>query len=225
MNNRNFRYERKFKVEGLTKSGFEAMLKTLPQHFSEIYYERFVNNIYLDTPSFKNYRENVDGDRFRKKIRIRWYGDLHGEAEDPILEFKEKNGLLGTKRSYKLKNFRLGIRALNTNLEDLFMKSNLPESVLEELKGYSSALINRYKRKYFQSQFDEYRITLDSNLSYFRVSNISNNLYAKKDTIELIVELKYDREHDSGAAKIANLFPFRLTKMSKYVRGIDTITI
>ncbi|MFT7452391.1 MAG: hypothetical protein ACI9VN_003123 [Patescibacteria group bacterium] len=37
----------------------------------------------------------------------------------------------------------------------------------------------------------------------------------------MIVELKYDIVDDEDAQYISNLFPFRLTKSSKYVSGVD----
>ena len=35
------------------------------------------------------------------------------------------------------------------------------------------------------------------------------------------MELKYDTEHDMEANTISGFFPFRMTKNSKYVNGVD----
>ena len=59
-------------------------------------------NFYFDSVNFNNYYDNLDGNIFRTKIRIRWYGDLFGYIENPVLELKIKNGLLGNKISYNL---------------------------------------------------------------------------------------------------------------------------
>ena len=40
---------------------------------------------------------------------------------------------------------------------------------------------------------------------------------------DVIVELKYDTEHDEYANRISASFPFRLSKNSKYVNGIDQL--
>ena len=43
------RYERKFLIEGIHLSEIENCIYTNPGMFFEIYEDRFVNNIYLDT--------------------------------------------------------------------------------------------------------------------------------------------------------------------------------
>ena len=41
------------------------------------------------------------------------------------------------------------------------------------------------------------------------------------DNASVILELKYDQEHDFGASHITSSFPFRITKSSKYVSGVE----
>ena len=52
-----------------------------------------------------NYLDNIDGAPRRVKARIRWYHDLFGRIDSPQLEFKIKEGLMGTKIQYPLKDF------------------------------------------------------------------------------------------------------------------------
>ena len=44
-----------------------------------------------------------------------------------------------------------------------------------------------------------------------------------QDNSNVILEIKYDDKYDLEAAKISNNFPFRLTKSSKYSRGIELL--
>ena len=85
-------------------------------------------------------------------------------------------------------------------------------------------LLNRYKRKYVQSSDGDYRITLDTDMVYYNI-NSYNNLFLHKavDYSNTIVELKYNYDKDESAEHIVKYFPFRLTKSSKYVTGIDAI--
>ena len=130
LNPENFRYERKFLLTSLMKHHLAVIIRNHPSMFSEAYPERFVNNIYFDTLSMSHYWDNVAGITPRIKVRIRWYGDLLGEIEKPVLEFKLKNSLLGSKNSYLLdpitldENFSLDmIRESFKNLEiSLFYK-------------------------------------------------------------------------------------------------------
>ena len=51
-----------------------------------------------------NYRDNLNGVQNRIKHRIRWYGEVI-KVEEPILEYKIKQGELGYKESYPLLGF------------------------------------------------------------------------------------------------------------------------
>ena len=63
-----FGYERKFRVDELTKEEVELIIKKNVGHFNEIFHQRVINNIYLDTQSFSNYTDNLDG--IPEKIKI-----------------------------------------------------------------------------------------------------------------------------------------------------------
>jgi len=88
-----YRYERKFFIDNMSKRKVESIIKLNPANFKEIYKERIINNIYLDSLSKNSYTDNIDGNMERTKSRIRWYGSLFGEIANPILEFKIKKGL------------------------------------------------------------------------------------------------------------------------------------
>ena len=63
-----WRYERKFVIEGHYRAHVESMIKLHPAMFSEIFHERFVNNIYFDSMNMDNYLENELGTIERGKI-------------------------------------------------------------------------------------------------------------------------------------------------------------
>ena len=48
-------------------------------------------------------------------------------------------------------------------------------------------------------------------------------LKSVKDFKSVILELKYQEEYDEEANSIINQFPFRLSKSSKYVNGIQQL--
>lgn len=216
------RYERKFVSSILPKTNVEQIVKLNPGFFNEIFKERFINNIYLDTPDYTYYFDNIAGKTNRKKVRVRWYGDLEGEIKNPVLEFKIKNGLTGDKISFELEPFILD---KNFNLEKLhlvFAKSKLPGWAMIELAPLVPSLLNRYYRKYFLSVDKLFRLTLDSGLQYGYIGTNNNSLlWFKTDEKNIVVELKYFPIHDDQACIIANHFPFRLSRNSKYVNGIQ----
>ena len=54
----NYRYERKFIISNTDEKKIEHYIKLHPKIFSEIYHERYVNNIYFDSLQLQNYFDN-----------------------------------------------------------------------------------------------------------------------------------------------------------------------
>ena len=80
------RFERKFIIPESFTHSIEEVIKSNSALMRKIYYPRFINNIYFDNPRFQFYFENIDGVCERKKMRIRWYGNLKGRIKKPVLE-------------------------------------------------------------------------------------------------------------------------------------------
>jgi SPX domain protein involved in polyphosphate accumulation len=192
--------------------------------FSPVFITRKINNIYLDTLDLSSYYDNIEGNNFRKKIRIRWYGKLFGKIEKPVLEYKLKNGLMGRKKSYVLNEFYLDENTTNAELKQLILSSNLPMDIKNEVVSLQPTLMNSYKRSYFLSFNNICRLTLDYNLKYYRVLLTGHNFFhiEKEDNI-LIVELKYKEMDDSIARDVGANLPFKLTKSSKYIMGLEKV--
>jgi SPX domain protein involved in polyphosphate accumulation len=181
-----------------------------------------VNNLYLDTPWMTHYLDNLNGALERMKVRVRWYHDLVGPVAEPVLEFKVKRGLVGWKESYSFPAFEFGSGLAAPALRRLIRGSPLPPEIKDHLANHRLALINRYRREYYVSQDGRFRVTIDSELTYFRAMPLASALVARGvDHGVVIVELKYDQPHERGADRVASLFPFRVTRSSKYVRGVE----
>jgi hypothetical protein len=215
------RYERKFVVGDMDYFNIRQQVKLHPAAFSPLFYPRYINNIYLDTTELDFYFDNVSGKGSRKKARIRWYGDLFGKIEKPVLEFKIREGMLGNKLSFPLEAFTLDENFSLNTLKDVFAKSELPNWAYEVLMLLKPALLNRYLREYNLNFDGDFRLTLDTDLSYYLIGNDNNTFMQSHRGEDIIVELKYDFDKDKKAAEITNRLPFRLTKSSKYVNGVD----
>jgi SPX domain protein involved in polyphosphate accumulation len=217
-----FRYERKFFLSEITTQELEGLVKFHPAIFSEIFNQRFINNIYFDTINLNNFNDNVEGTTDRVKVRIRWYGDLFGYIERPILEIKIKNGLLGKKMSMSIEPFEFNSKS---NIANIVSNLDIRNDKLNiDFRTLYPSLVNRYKRKYFQSCDKKYRITIDSEQSFYKINN-TNNFFLNivNDNKSVIMELKYDEINDGGANLITSKFPFRVSKSSKYVNGLQQI--
>lgn len=217
-----FRYEKKFLLSTVNRYQVESVIKRHPAIFSEIYHQRFVNNIYFDTLNMDNYWENEFGVGLRVKTRIRWYGDLFGAIPEPVLQFKIKNGFAGSKLSYPLKPFTLDSSFTADSLMSLIRSSELPALIKEELLLMQPTLLNHYSRKYFQSANHKYRLTIDWDMEFYALDRKYNTFYKKiEDFYNIVLELKYSDSDDNMADIITGHLPFRISKSSKYVRGID----
>ena len=215
------RYERKFVTSELGSAEVEALIRFHPALFREAYRPRWVNNVYLDTPALLHYQANVRGESRRVKCRIRWYGNPRGPIARPVLELKRKQALLGSKELHALRPFDLD-DGFDPAL--LFDKAELPAPLRCELAVLQPVLINRYRRRYFVSRDGNYRVTVDSELGYRRVAAGPSPFrsWIGNDG-RVIVELKFGLGHEDGAPRIATCFPFRVTRSSKYVTGVEAL--
>ena len=218
------RFERKFLVSSISKTQMEQYLKLHPVNFSGIFHKRTVNNIYFDTLGLNHYFDNVDGEKLRLKVRIRWYGDLFGPIAKPILEYKIKEGLLGRKESYLLNSFTLDEKFSKQVIAKALDRPEIPKSIADELLSLKPSLLNRYSRKYFSSADKNFRVTLDSDLTYYKIGYFNNTFLNKSfDRESLVVEMKYEADKDEMARNISTFFPFPLTKSSKYLQGLERV--
>jgi SPX domain protein involved in polyphosphate accumulation len=218
------RFERKFVIEGQTFEEIHQRIKLHPALFSSIYHERYINNIYFDMPAMDFYHDNISGKSERLKVRIRWYGDLFQQIKDPVLELKIKHGAIGDKKSYPLQSFSFSKEIRTDFLQRIFRSSSLPEDVLGLVLQTKPTLVNRYQRVYYKDVSKQFRITVDRSIEYYRINPIFNSFLQRKseDNFTSILELKYDYDIDDQASKITSHLPYRLTKNSKYVNGIES---
>jgi hypothetical protein len=220
----NYRFERKFQILDLNTVEVELYVKIHPAMFSEIYHQRFVNSIYLDSIDRQSYIDNIVGISKRKKTRVRWYGDLYGTVEEPILEIKKKIGFVNTKESFPLSPLKIGETESHQDIWDKLILSTNSDLIKSKISLLEVVLFVRYSRKYFLSACGKFRITIDSDVTFFNFSG-RHHIFDQKSAepkSRIVMELKYPQEHDLYAKKIANHFPFRITRSSKYVAGVES---
>ena len=223
---REFRYERKFLVERLDARQVRALVAVHPALFYQPYPPRYVNNLYLDTVEMEYYLANVSGVGSRRKVRVRWYGDMFRPIDSPNLEFKIKEGLVGTKRIYPFAPFTLDKGFDQAYFHRTVEQAPLPDLVKQHLKQMQVVLCNRYYRWYFASMDNRFRVTVDTEMTYYQVKRRNNRfLHHQVDYNHVVLELKYGQELDPEAERIAGFFPFSMTKNSKYVTGIERVYI
>jgi SPX domain protein involved in polyphosphate accumulation len=205
------RFERKYRIENLSLSHVLQIIKAHPASFSTLYPDRRVNNIYFDTPNFECLNDNLAGVNYRKKYRIRWYGEEMQQLKNPQLEVKYKENMLGGKTVLALEDLELN---------DLMNIKAVVNQKINYKSLLSPVLLNSYYRSYWTTADRKFRITVDSKMGFHSLyhSPFFQQYMHMDDAI--ILELKYEQEDEEELERINTFLPFRLSKNSKYVNGI-----
>lgn len=207
------RYERKYRIEQVDRRLILQILRLHPAGLTQLYPDRQINNIYFDTPGLTTYKENVIGIANRDKYRVRWYGWEPTMVQKPVLEIKHRRNNVGTKTFYPMETFSFDhleplVRAVNQN-------SGTTAPLLPTLQ-------NSYKRAYFGTPDQKFRITLDWDLAYASMRTCRTFFkHQQREPHIHVLELKYEQELEQEADRITQFLPFKSTKNSKYVTGVE----
>jgi hypothetical protein len=222
----NPRYERKFVADRLTLAEVLALVKRHPAAFRETYPARYVNNLYLDSPDLRDYRDHVNGIAQRTKTRIRWYGAWAGRLDTPALERKLKQGQVSGKLSHRLPPLSMNGHVWKPDLETAFDSAELPPLARSALHHLQPSLLNRYQRHYFQSADARFRLTVDSGLQFAAARQAQGlSVSFGPPAAPVVIEIKYGLAEAEKAPQVTNVLPFRLTRCSKYVLGITALAL
>lgn len=185
--------------------------------FKEIFNERIVNSIYFDDNKLTKLLETIDGEKFRSKIRLRWYGKIKDISINPNLEEKIKVNTKNFKIHHplklkKIKNI-IDIRNIQREIQKQLPKSNI---INFKIKNISPSSFVSYKRKYYTK--NSLRVTLDKDLKY---KDFFTDKYIKKnENIEkkrfLILEFKFNDKDYNTVRYLSSQISNRFTKFSKY---------
>lgn len=227
----NARYEIKFVAYEHEFNRLLHWVKMHPAGFISPYPDRRINNVYFDTQDCKAYAENLSGASDRRKVRYRWYGhsekDSSMQIDKGVLEVKCKRNYFGWKKHYKISSppdkGGSSWREIRDNM--LAELSDDGKRILGN--NPNSVLINQYDRKYFVTSDGLIRLTIDRN------QNVWDQRYKPKPNYKhranlcktMIVEIKFDRSEQAYASQIIQGIPLRVSRNSKYMVGVHTISL
>ena len=187
--------------------------------FRKAYPSRKVNSLYFDNSKFSAIEDSLSGNSKRKKIRLRWYGDLV-KAIKPVLEIKLKQGQLSWKKLYltslKLNpnpdNWLEAFASISNDLGAQTIKKILPPT-----HSIPISLIS-YSREYYESFDGLIRATIDQDLTYRdqTLSQRPNFEIKRKSSNKLILEFKLKKENLHLLRKTSYDLQFNAERFSKY---------
>ncbi|HEY9173522.1 MAG TPA: VTC domain-containing protein, partial [Verrucomicrobiae bacterium] len=111
-----------------------------------------------------------------------------------------------------------------SSLDRAFETVVLPPILRSTLRHLEPALFNRYQRHYFLSRDGKFRLTVDSGLQSVGVQPNSRAVaFSLPAARTVLIELKFGLDSAEDAALVTGTFPFRITRFSKYVVGIERL--
>lgn len=203
-----YQANRRLEIKSISNQKQDFISKIKVENFYKEFENRKIFSLYFDTDNFLFYRNHIDGVDNRVKYRLRTYPKTLKKRNLFNLEIKKKVN----DQIFKMKI-------------DNFIAYNLFSSrinpISTDLYGFISPVVAvKYEREYFRSFSSNMRVTVDSNLEYFRVSNykISLNNCIKKNNF-------YVREYKHSLNEAIDIKYENISKFSKYVDSIRSFSI
>lgn len=212
------RYERKWvfsnKNVNADHNQILILLNKSSFFFTKQFADRFVNSIYFDDQNYTSMHQNIDGVNFKKKYRLRWYGNF-SHIKDPFFEIKEKSGFEVKKKLFsvnELDNLNL-LKYEDVEKIEFFINKNFNFK-----NKIFPILTTHYLRNYFISENNLIRATIDTDLKSLFLYQMKNAGIIKEFN-DIILELKYDLNLDEYVrSNLANI-SVRLSKNSKFINS------
>ena len=214
-----FRYETKVPLQYQQYRELKSVLFQMGLYPRIAYPDRLVHSIYLDTPEFVNYHDNVAGISRRSKTRLRWYGI---EAGNLALEEKRKIGKVSDKWTIELDNPDKLLPRDRYSLQSL-LRRNIVESFVRISPVYQPTLEVSYNRSYmvFNSGI---RMTIDRDIKYRKLWPNASQMF-RRSPVDCVLEFKYSITQKTEFGHLLRSFPYRVFRHSKYVVGIDSVAV
>ena len=185
--------------------------------FKEIFKERLVNSIYFDDYNLTNLLETIDGEKYRSKIRLRWYGKIKDINNNPNLKDKIKVNTKNYKIFYPIKlkkaKNKINIKEIHNEIQGQLNKNKF---ISLKIKNTLPTSFVSYQRSYFAKS--KLRVTIDKDLKFKKF--IGDRYLSENENFEkkkfLILEFKFNDESYDLIKFLSSQIPNRFTKFSKY---------
>lgn len=195
-----------------------AALKYSGFAFRKTFQPRKVNSVYFDTFAMNFLTQSLEGNRDRKKIRVRWYGDNKKKCP-ATLEIKNKKGVVSWKNLYEK---QLVIKPNEKRWKHFFNYASEGSHLENMLNSYFPTSIISYKREYYESRNKKIRVTIDQELcTYQQMSRLKVNFsHNKLHSSLVIMEIKLSYNDQKLLEFVLQDFPFNSKRFSKYCESI-----
>jgi len=217
------RYEIKVAGQEASYHRLRMALETRPEAIRELYPERNVQSVYLDSHFGRALEENLAGISHREKLRFRWYGaDTNGVVGK--LELKVRENMLGWKRTASVDQAMEVEGATRVDFVHQ-LRANLPAAWKVRLAGLEPVQWVSYRREYLTTADRAVRLTIDRDLRTWdqrwsrRLSRRAFEETPRSNV--LVLELKCAPDRVAVAERIVHRLPWPVGRCSKFVLASD----
>jgi VTC domain len=186
-------------------------------------------SLYYDTPGLRAYWEKIDGERFRRKVRVRHYGtpSTVGDGDDVWVEIKQR-----VDRTSQKRRLRLPYAAAL----DLCVPADLPDAarpLAEEVAGLSRAqglrpvvLVGYQRQAYVGGIHDPgVRVTFDTRVrARDRDLGFADPPDADRFAVDptlAVMEVKVDERVPHWLTGMVAHHGLTVTRLSKYCKAVE----
>ena len=225
------RFELKYVVSLLEAERFRSALQAYLLPDSNGHSGRYtLSSLYYDSPEMRCYRENGDGLKFRRKLRIRHYetGELFTDESPVFLEIKQRYDRVTQKRRAALP-YRDALRLCN----DRQIPDHEPgdRAIIEEVYAFlwqynlrPASIVSYDRQAYIGTQYDTgLRVTFDTSLTFqahhLRLHEPHAGLPMLPANLT-VLEIKVNERIPSWLANQIAAHNLRRVALSKYCRSI-----
>ncbi len=192
-----------------------------------------LTSLYYDSPAFKFYWEKVEGIKFRRKLRIRVYGELASLApETPVfVEIKQRLDRVTQKRRILLP-YQAALDLCDHRLRPQCLPIEQPvvDEILAMVDQNSlrpASIISYQRQAMIGTDYDiGLRVTFDTDLRY---SGQTLQLHQYQPEGHMfppdwcVMEIKVNERIPYWLTELVARYNLRLTRVSKYARSIELI--
>lgn len=192
----------------------------------------WLSSIYYDSPDYRCYWEKMDGVKFRRKLRIRYYenGEKITDFTPVFVEIKQRYDRITQKRRLTLP-YQEAIELATFRVSPAGLKDN-DETVAKEILSFGwqynlrpVSLIRYQRQAFIGNDFDVgLRVTFDTHLVSQKYPLDFHSLMESSPMFsadQVIMEIKVNERIPYWLTELVATYNLRMVRVSKYCRSID----
>jgi len=185
-------------------------------------------SLYYDSSDLLCYREKIDGEKYRRKLRVRTYGN---HSEIAFLEIKQRYNLTVQKRRFRASLPEI-LSYLDTSKNGIKNKRYDPTieeaNILVQKLRLEPKIVVSYNRTAFFDRFNKnLRITIDRNVRCRHIAlNIETNKTKGRYALQpemMILEIKFNESIPTWIVSCLNYLDLQVQRISKYCNAIENL--